>query len=423
MPTSNIPTIRPLSTMTQARAWNADDVVTTNTTTYGSRGSTKVRHYEKTWQRTIGYKDIIRGKQRLPDHPFSLFTWEKNGSLVSFGTTSFHPTTGKMTTFNNTVDDPAYWASMVEPPPLTTQVELVQKLVKKQRGEAVNHPVAILEARKTASMVTSRAIDLVNLLRALRRGDVGRFLDGLKEAVSGPDRRRSVKIFNKQYGVDPSRAAANIWLEYQYGWTPFMNDVHNSFNVLTELTEQPFAQDGRTRVKVFRGSNEPYLADPALTANNPRLLQREVVRREWRRAVWHWYPVLGYWPAKFGALNPATIAWELIPFSFIADWFLPIGDYLAQMDTDYRINHRGGTYGFKQHTSYIQVAMPKQSSQTARYHAGGTASVEITRVVQTPIQSVPFFGIGDILLSPKIGAARAISAIALLRTNLKYLRV
>jgi hypothetical protein len=30
-----------------------------------------------------------------------------------------------------------------------------------------------------------------------------------------------------------------------------------------------------------------------------------------------------------GLLNPLSLAWELLPYSFVIDWFLPIGDYLA----------------------------------------------------------------------------------------------
>jgi len=31
---------------------------------------------------------------------------------------------------------------------------------------------------------------------------------------------------------------------------------------------------------------------------------------------------------QFGLANPAALAWELIPFSFVADWFVGVGDYL-----------------------------------------------------------------------------------------------
>jgi hypothetical protein len=32
--------------------------------------------------------------------------------------------------------------------------------------------------------------------------------------------------------------------------------------------------------------------------------------------------------SELGLTNPAILAWELIPFSFVADWFIPIGSWL-----------------------------------------------------------------------------------------------
>lgn len=31
---------------------------------------------------------------------------------------------------------------------------------------------------------------------------------------------------------------------------------------------------------------------------------------------------------ELGLTNPALVAWELVPYSFVVDWFLPIGDWL-----------------------------------------------------------------------------------------------
>lgn len=31
-------------------------------------------------------------------------------------------------------------------------------------------------------------------------------------------------------------------------------------------------------------------------------------------------------------LNPQSIAWELTPWSFVIDWFIPIGNYLNNLD-------------------------------------------------------------------------------------------
>jgi hypothetical protein len=35
--------------------------------------------------------------------------------------------------------------------------------------------------------------------------------------------------------------------------------------------------------------------------------------------------------AQTGFTNPVNLAWELLPFSFVVDWFLPIGPYLEAL--------------------------------------------------------------------------------------------
>jgi hypothetical protein len=32
-----------------------------------------------------------------------------------------------------------------------------------------------------------------------------------------------------------------------------------------------------------------------------------------------------------GLLNPALLYWELMPYSFVVDWFIPVGDVLASL--------------------------------------------------------------------------------------------
>lgn len=48
-------------------------------------------------------------------------------------------------------------------------------------------------------------------------------------------------------------------------------------------------------------------------------------------------PSLDYFAAniaqQLGLTNPASLAWELMPYSFIVNWFVDIGSFLAQFDT------------------------------------------------------------------------------------------
>jgi hypothetical protein len=32
---------------------------------------------------------------------------------------------------------------------------------------------------------------------------------------------------------------------------------------------------------------------------------------------------------SLGLVNPLEIAWEVVPYSFVVDWFLPVGSYIA----------------------------------------------------------------------------------------------
>lgn len=35
--------------------------------------------------------------------------------------------------------------------------------------------------------------------------------------------------------------------------------------------------------------------------------------------------------ASLGLLNPASLAWELVPLSFVVDWIVPVGPFLEAM--------------------------------------------------------------------------------------------
>jgi hypothetical protein len=47
--------------------------------------------------------------------------------------------------------------------------------------------------------------------------------------------------------------------------------------------------------------------------------------------------------AQAGITNPLEVAWELVPFSFVADWFFPVGAYLGSLDADFGWSFKGGS--------------------------------------------------------------------------------
>lgn len=60
--------------------------------------------------------------------------------------------------------------------------------------------------------------------------------------------------------------------------------------------------------------------------------------------------------ARLSSLNPVSIAWELLPFSFVADWFYNVGDYLRDLETAVTYNSYF-TQGYRTQTKRINFVL------------------------------------------------------------------
>lgn len=370
----------------------------------------------KEWNRTPNFKVLAR-QGKLPDNGFFMEKWrmldytahqaikvQRSSEGYSVSRRTVAP---RLPSMNYYQPFGGAWPGV----PAGLDNQAVSALLSKAKGNQWNAPVFVMEGRKTAQMVFSRATQIVLAIRALRRGQFDVFLDNLHKVDRRDSKHRKVRrAFNSDFGRDPLKAASNMWLEYTYGWTPFMSDVRNAaFALMDAVEKEPnrmarFTGSAKSVQRAFNPnvkwevspeSTGPYFADV-----------KDSVRYVWRAA-----PNDLDLPARFGLGNPFEIGWELLPFSFVADWFLPIGDYLAALDVPYRFAHQGGTRGlFRQ---IKQRGYANQSDWWTSVH--GSFASEYLRVQRFPLSSPPSIDLLDFELDPAIGAKRAITAIALLR--------
>lgn len=65
-----------------------------------------------------------------------------------------------------------------------------------------------------------------------------------------------------------------------------------------------------------------------------------------------------------GLTNPLALAWELFPMSFVINWFLPIGNFLAGLSTPFGMEFRDGYM-----TKYVEwTAKTTGTVSDALYH-------------------------------------------------------
>lgn len=234
-------------------------------------------------------------------------------------------------------------------------------LLKRANTTKAQSAVSIAEAHKTAAMVASSATRIYNCIRNLRRLNLHGAALSLGLQVSNRGRKRldskerqffdefrlpknyrgteSVrKLWNRHRREvervresDLGRFAANSWLELQYGWKPLLSDVYSHAEALAEQM-------------VARGNELRYVSAKRSGKISKTFDQNEGLGETWsmyRQVRIETYCMMGVWyrlkdgvlnPINtFGLNNPLTVAWELVPFSFVVDWFLPIGNALEQL--------------------------------------------------------------------------------------------
>lgn len=92
-----------------------------------------------------------------------------------------------------------------------------------------------------------------------------------------------------------------------------------------------------------------------------------------------------------GLTNPLEVAWELVPFSFVLDWALPIGEWLSVLDADLGWRFRSGSCTHFRKTNVSCRRLYDNYAYVKGDWRGGTKSVAMDRKVyhDSPLPRFP----------------------------------
>lgn len=186
------------------------------------------------------------------------------------------------------------------------------KFVAKTQAAASQIGASLGERRQTIGMMEKRAWQLIQAARYLKRGYPLLFFQELGVVPQRWMPKRS----------DPKKAA-DLWLEWHFGWEPLYEDIYNACVILQSPVPQLIKVRCRSQtipVQIdYSFQMQEWGADETLDG---------IIREQMGARISVSNPNL--WRAtQLGLTNPASILWELVPYSFVVDWFIPVGAFLG----------------------------------------------------------------------------------------------
>lgn len=290
------------------------------------------------------------------------------------------------------------------------------KVLGNLKSEGANFAIMAAELPQTIDLIRTTFIRLAEARHALSTGN----FSGFCRSVGIHSSRRGEAKFKSLFSKDKIRAAADAWVEYIYGWKPLIQDVHDAIKFFE--SKDKLAIWSTTHAKVTSTDNSSKMVtfgyDGLFGAQvNQDLSVSCSISLEWTETP-------GAQKARLAALvgltNPASVAWEKLPWSFVVDWALPIGAWLNSLDATVGLTFLQGSQ-----TVFIRHSGTAEGIPSGKHGAGQVITVRArgykryVSCVRTKLTSFPT-PVLPVFKSP-VSIIHAANAIALLaQQSLKH---
>lgn len=252
---------------------------------------TRVKRLDHNYTMTVIYEENLPYTQRTSEYVYDGTKW------------FYRPTDLDVSlsreTFGTSFDVTGLWDS-------NDDIALLGRLRNQIAGSDFNAGIVLAEMHKSLGMIANAAIRIRKSIKSLLKGDVKRAARELGVEYRG--RKRGSK--------EASRTIADQWLEISYGWVPLVNDAKSGAEFLAHLFNLPLNQTYRARLK------KAHVITKLQTFNEHKVVSYEtgqIIARISEVDV----------VTLAGLTDGASMLHENTPWSFVADWFIPIGNYLS----------------------------------------------------------------------------------------------
>jgi len=273
--------------------------------------------------------------------------------------------------------------------------EAITTALNSLKGQSSTWGADLGESKSAIEDLAKNTITGYNFINNMRKGNFRGAADAL--GIS----RRSF-----EHSSNRGRALANAWLSFSYGWVPLATSIYDEQKTISDIVNRNSNNvEGNGTGHASGSVDGPYFGDIRLKGEwttSARCTLKATIANAGLFNL-----------NKFGVTNPAAIAWELVPFSFCVDWFIPIGNTLSAITGGEGLDFHGGYFSVITRQNISLYSKTGKITDWTTVEDGGNYSEEQFVFNRTALSTLPL---------PKLYAdmtpfssPRAANALALVR--------
>lgn len=241
-------------------------------------------------------------------------------------------------------------------------------LLAKMKSRDWNSVVFSAELSKSFSMIRVSATRLYATMRALKRGRLGDAYRALGVSAQNSKGRVDKRRYPPAKHVREN--LQSYWLELQMGWKPLLSDIDNAAKAIADYVVRKPPDLCRVNGKGGRQSK----SKTVIPATSQWYAGETIIEDENLCQIILYYTFNDRTIAeakKFGLTTVLPTIWELVPFSWVVDYVIGIGDYLENLTAYQGLDFHSGCVTHK-YTQKVSKWQPGRGLYSETYDYAGS---------------------------------------------------
>lgn len=223
----------------------------------------------------------------------------------------------------------------------------VNKFLTGLKDSKFNSAVAYAEAHQVQSMIKDTAVKLAGVYAHLRHGRLGAAASRLGLTLGKRVQARYTREHKRlKTDADIDKMLSNGVLAVQYGIKPLLSDIVGAAELYAQKATAEVRNTFKKSSQVIVDERSKGLDKNAWGYGTTETYTsvQGTIRVNFGCTFSSGNDVL-HTAKQLGITNPLLVGWELLPWSFVIDWFIPIGNYLESLDATLGLTFTDGYQG------------------------------------------------------------------------------